>query len=125
MIPLMLCSSTKGCFFHNFKVILFQNDLEEINIDQNLTSLQNDLNLIESSQEVVIENNFFFYLKLLALLISDDDNLWRLFKGRLYTRLHDKRIQELNLNAIINVSFLFLILIKTISKPVEAVSINF
>ena len=33
----------------------------------------------------------------------------------------NKRIQELNLNAILNVSYLFLILIKSISKPIEAV----
>ena len=71
------------------------------------------------------ENSFYFYLKLLAVLLNNDENLWRLFKGRLYTRLHDKRVQELNLNAIINVSYLFMILTKTIAKPLEAVSCVF
>jgi hypothetical protein len=56
--------------------------------------------------------------------LSGDEALWRLFKGRLYTRLHDKRIQELNLGAILNVSNLFLILIKSITKPIEAVRIK-
>lgn len=92
--------------------------------------IQNELNLIQSDEfdydddpPLIKSNSFYFYLKLLSVMFnSNDENLWRLFKGRLYTRLHDKRIQELNLNAILNVSYLFLILIKTISKPLEAVS---
>lgn len=40
---------------------------------------------------------------------------WRTFKGRLYTRLHDKRIAELDLAGILNVSYLFYILIKCFS----------
>jgi hypothetical protein len=41
--------------------------------------------------------------------------VWRQFKGRLYTRLHDKRITELDLNGIINVAHLFFVLIKSFS----------
>ena len=102
--------------------IIFKNDLKGISIDQNLLSIQNEINLIYSNEETIACNdNFNFYLKILSQLLSGDETLWRLFKGRLYTRLHDKRIQELNLNAILNVSYLFLILIKSISKPIEAV----
>jgi hypothetical protein len=108
-------------FLNNF---YFKNDLQPINVDQTFMYIQNDLDSIQSIatiQETISNNNFKFYLKLLAVMLNNDENLWRLFKGRLYTRLHDKRIHELNLNAIINVSYLFLILIKTIAKPVEAV----
>jgi cytoplasmic iron level regulating protein YaaA (DUF328/UPF0246 family) len=66
-------------------------------------------------------NLFHFYLKLLSINIKDEQ-AWRLFKGRLYTRLHDKRIQELNLNAILNVSYLFLIMVRCSPIPIEPVS---
>lgn len=68
-------------------------------------------------------NLFHFYLKLLSMNIKDEQ-AWRLFKGRLYTRLHDKRIQELNLNAILNVSYLFLTMVRSIPIPIEPVGHN-
>jgi hypothetical protein len=43
------------------------------------------------------------------------NNVWRTFKGRLYTRLHDKRIADLDLNGIVNVAYLFNVLIKCFS----------
>lgn len=68
-------------------------------------------------------NLFYLFLKFLFLNLeettsaSNSTNLvWRQFKGRLYTRLHDKRIAELDLTGIINISHLFFILIKSFSK---------
>ncbi len=52
-----------------------------------------------------------------------DDYTWRLFKGRLYTRLHDKRISELNLNAVANLAIMFLLLIESVTRPMEPVNL--
>ena len=50
--------------------------------------------------------------------------VWRQFKGRLYTRLHDKRIAELDLNGIVNVAYLFFVLIKCFSSSNSLTAIS-
>jgi hypothetical protein len=47
---------------------------------------------------------------------TSNNVVWRTFKGRLYTRLHDKRVAELDLNGILNVAFLFFVLVKSFSS---------
>lgn len=53
---------------------------------------------------------------------SGSNAAWRTFKGRLYTRLHDKRIAELDLNGFVNLAYLFFTLIKCFSSPSLAVN---
>jgi hypothetical protein len=63
-------------------------------------------------------NIYHLFLRLLFLNLKESANsssnasAWRTFKGRLYTRLHDKRIAELDLSGIINLAYLFFVLIK-------------
>lgn len=72
-------------------------------------------------------NVYHFFLRYLYLNIKENNlpvsgnstgatssinNAWRTFKGRLYTRLHDKRIADLDMNGIVNVAYLFYVLIK-------------
>lgn len=53
--------------------------------------------------------------------IGATNTVWRTFKGRLYTRLHDKRIAELDMNGYINLSYLFFVLIKSFSNSISMV----
>ena len=57
----------------------------------------------------------FLFLNLKETSVSSNASVWRTFKGRLYTRLHDKRIGELDLSGFINLAYLFLVLIKCFS----------
>ncbi|CAF0881111.1 unnamed protein product [Brachionus calyciflorus] len=50
--------------------------------------------------------------------------VWRQFKGRLYTRLHDKRITELDMSGLLNVSYMFFILIKCFTLPNPSLAIS-
>lgn len=95
------------------------------------------INQICSTNEILSGNIYHLFLKYLYFNLRDNQlNLsssmnnssmntstqmgpgssvtlvWRQFKGRLYTRLHDKRIAELDLNGLVNVSHLFFVLIK-------------
>lgn len=49
---------------------------------------------------------------------------WRQFKGRLYTRLHDKRVAELDLNGMINVAHLFFTLIKCFASNASSLMLK-
>ena len=53
---------------------------------------------------------------------SGSSAAWRTFKGRLYTRLHDKRIAELDLNGFVNLAYLFFTLVKCFNSPSLAIS---
>ena len=57
----------------------------------------------------------FLYLNLKEASGHSNGAVWRTFKGRLHTRLHDKRIAELDLSGFINVAYLFCALIKCFS----------
>ena len=57
----------------------------------------------------------FLYFNLKETSSSSNVSVWRTFKGRLYTRLHDKRIAELDLTGFVNLAYLFFVLIKCFS----------
>jgi hypothetical protein len=70
-------------------------------------------------------NIFHLFLKYLYLNLEESarntengaaSSAWRTFKGRMYTRLHDKRISELDLTGIINLAYLFFVLIKSFNS---------
>ncbi len=76
-------------------------------------------------------NIFYMFLKYLYANLRDSSNAtssgstsaaWRTFKGRLYTRLHDKRVSELDLTGIVNLAYLFFTLIKSFSSASPAIS---
>jgi hypothetical protein len=67
------------------------------------------------------DNIFELYLKVLSKNLKTE-RTFKLFRGRLYSRLHDKRVKELNLNGILNVSYLFIVLIKCGTSTIELVS---
>ena len=58
----------------------------------------------------------FLYLNLKETKSNSSVSVWRTFKGRLYTRLHDKRIAELDLTGFINLGYLYFVLIKCFSE---------
>jgi hypothetical protein len=81
-------------------------------------SQQSDL--IDNNQQLI--NLYHLFLRYLYLNIKESNqinpnvnNSWRAFKGRLYTRIHDKRISELDLNGLVNLAYLFYVLIKCFS----------
>jgi len=79
--------------------------------------------------EIQISNIYHTFLRYLFLnikessssngssnhLTTNTNNAWRAFKGRLYTRLHDNRIVDLDMNGIVNVAYLFYVLLKCFS----------
>lgn len=88
-----------------------------------LNSIENDICcatfIFNHTQSSNIYNLFLNYLyqniKETNGTTTTTNNAWRTFKGRLYTRLHDKRIADLDLNGIVNVAYLFNVLIKCFS----------
>jgi hypothetical protein len=89
-----------------------------IDVDRfNIALLNEKLALVQTSIDA---SAYINYVRLLKHNLIDDYT-WRLFKGRLYTRLHDKRIGELNLNAVANLAIMFLSLIESITQPMEPV----
>ena len=81
-------------------------------------------NLADQESQNKSSNIFHLFLKYLYLNLKESSTLvgvnqtsgpaaWRTFKGRLYTRLHDKRIAELELNGLLNLAYLFFALIKS------------
>jgi hypothetical protein len=87
--------------YHLFLRYLYLNLRENTSSNLNSTTNNNGSNLTA--------------LNLTSNSTSSTNLVWRQFKGRLYTRLHDKRIAELDLNGIINVAHLFFVLIKSFS----------
>jgi hypothetical protein len=84
--------------YHLFLKYLYLN-LRETAV--NLNSTANNISNITSGNQI---NN------------SNSNLVWRQFKGRLYTRLHDKRITELDLNGMLNVAYLFFVIIRCFSN---------
>ena len=89
-----------------------------------LNSIENDICcatfIFNHTQSSNIYNLFLNYLyqnikETNGTTTTTTNNAWRTFKGRLYTRLHDKRIADLDLNGIVNVAYLFNVLIKCFS----------
>ena len=89
----------------------------------NTICLESNLADHESSNNKSL-NIFHLFLKYLYLNLKESSTLvganqtsspaaWRTFKGRLYTRLHDKRIGELELNGLLNLAYMFFALIKS------------
>ena len=83
---------------------------------------------IESDKAQNTANIYHLFLKFLYLNLKENpnpannnnaststNNAWRTFKGRLYTRLHDKRIAELDLSGLANLAYLFFVLIRCFS----------
>jgi hypothetical protein len=75
------------------------------------------LNLKESSSST--NSSSFSSASGAANSTMTTNNVWRTFKGRLYTRLHDKRIAELDLTGMVNVGYLFFVLIKCFSNSLS------
>lgn len=91
---------------------------------EEMIDTENDNICYNNSQPNSI-NIFHLFLKYLYLNLEESAKItgnsasssaWRTFKGRLYTRLHDKRISEFDLTGIINLSYLFFVLIKSFSS---------
>jgi hypothetical protein len=89
-----------------------------------LNTITNDITCLSHELSGLSMNCFHLFLRYLYLNLKETttgDNCqsnmssWRTFKGRLYTRLHDKRIGELDLCGIVNFSFIFFVLIKCFS----------
>ena len=84
-----------------------------------LNSIENEICcatfIFNHTQSSNIYNLFLNYLYQNIKETTTTNNGWRTFKGRLYTRLHDKRIADLDLNGIVNVAYLFNVLIKCFS----------
>ncbi len=86
-----------------------------------LNSIENDICcatfIFNHTQSSNIFNLFlnYVYQNIKETNGTTTNNAWRTFKGRLYTRLHDKRIADLDLNGIVNVAYLFNVLIKCFS----------
>lgn len=72
------------------------------------------LNDIDQDNQMI--NLFHLFLRYFYQNIKENEqgvsNSWRTFKGRLYTRIHDKRIADLDLNGLVNLAYLFYALIK-------------
>ncbi len=119
-IWLVLLTKWSAIYTHTLwgLICLLKNDIITVDVERlNIALLNENLGLINTNADA---NVYINYIRLLRQNINDDYT-WRLFKGRLYTRLHDKRISELNLNAIANLSVMFLSLIQSITQPMEPV----
>lgn len=88
-------------------------------IENKICCAKSQSDLTDTSQLV---NLYHLFLKYLYLNIKESNqanpsvnNSWRAFKGRLYTRIHDKRIAELDLTGLVNLAYLFYVLIKCFS----------
>lgn len=82
----------------------------------NLKDNRNTLNPAHSSSTITSSLNTTLSSGSTTTTTSGGSLLvWRQFKGRLYTRLHDKRITELDVAGLINVCYLFFTLIKSFS----------
>lgn len=50
--------------------------------------------------------------------------VWRQFRGRLYSRLGDKRLSELDLNGLLNLSYLFLVVLRSFTSSTSSSSLQ-
>ena len=114
---------------NNSKNTLIKNIAQSNDLKFMLQTIENNICCIREStdtNEIQIANIYHTFLRYLFMnikelslsnsnsisTISNTNNAWRAFKGRLYTRLHDKRITELDMNGIVNVAYLFYVLVK-------------
>ncbi|RNA43492.1 MMS22-like [Brachionus plicatilis] len=114
------------------------NSLFALNESQaSLTDFKSGLKVINQITKCQIDqsNNIFqIFLSFLFTNLKDGNTgsmssssgssnlVWRQFKGRLYTRLHDKRIAELDMSGFLNISYLFFTLIKCFSNSADLVT---
>ena len=105
--------------------------LNEIQVS--LTDFKSGLKIINQITQYQIDqsnNVFHIFLSFLFINLKESNTgsnigsstinqtnlVWRQFKGRLYTRLHDKRIAELDMPGFLNITYLFFTLIKCFSS---------
>jgi hypothetical protein len=128
-----MSNSVSSAFTNEYKPIMQT-------LNQTICSLANDLTDLEGQNKVQPSNIYHLFLKFLFLNLRENtfnsnssfnssnpsvsgpnnsnntNTVWRTFKGRLYTRLHDKRIAELDLNGFLNLAYLFFVIIKSFSN---------
>lgn len=112
------------------------NSLFALNESQvSLTNFKSGLKIVDQILKMQIDqsnNLFHLFLSFLFFNLKDANSrnsstnqanlVWRQFKGRLYTRLHDKRIAELEMTGFLNISYLFFVLIKSFSNSNDLIT---